>query len=1105
MTDARATRAGTVTVVFTDLVASTELRQMLGDDRADDLRREHDRLVREVTAEHAGTEIKALGDGFMLVFGAAAEAVGAAVMMQQAVVRLARRAPVPVEIRVGLSAGDVVWENGDCFGTPVVEASRLCGAAAPGQILVSDVVRLLAGSRGGHSFTTVGSLQLKGLAEPIGTSEVAWKATAAMSLPLPSALTARGQGRFVGRAAERERLLTAWKEAVTGMRRVALVSGEPGVGKTRLASELARAAHDDGATVLYGRCEEDLGVPYQPFVEGLRPYVADCPADDLAEQVAPYGGDLARLVPELAERVTHLADPLVADPETERYRLFDAVTSFLTNIVASTPVLLVLDDLHWAAKPTLLLLRHLTRAEWSGPLLVVGTYRDTDLSRTHPLAEMLADLRREGDAERIALHGLDAQEVEQFVAAAAGHELDADAAELARLLHYETEGNPFFIGQVLRHLVESGAIVEHEGRWVRGVDADEIGIPEGVREVVGRRLARLEPDTNDVLAAAAVVGREFDRDILTEAVNADEEAVLDALEESEEARLITSGDGRAGRYAFVHALVRSTLYEEIPTTRRLRLHRRIGEALEESGVDAHLDQLAYHFAEAAALGQTEKSVEYGRRAAEHASARLAYEEAVGHYERALGSLDPDSSADRITRAELLVELGRALSTIGERARGREHLDAATTLAREVGRADLLARAAIIRGGVRAWSEAGVVDDELIALFDEALALYPEGDSPLRAMMTARMASELYFRPGATERRRELTDAAVAMARRLDDPKTLAYVLNAAHWGMLEPGTERDRIAMAREMLDLATASGDRGLEATSRSWLASDLLQTGDVAGAITEADRELALAQELRQPDLLWAALVKQAAIVCFQGRLGDAERLAEDALAAGRQAEIETALQMYGVLQLALRRMRGGLEDLIDVIAAMVEQYPLVPAWRSGLAYLYRELGRLDEARGPFEVTAADDFAMLPRDGNWMVGIAISATVNSSLGDTERAAWLYRELAPFEDAVVIAGLPADVLGSAHHFLMMLAATLERWDDFERHAREALARNDAMGARPWAATTRLELATILTRRGHAGDDERARQILAECLDTCDELGLPNLAQRARRVLEEGG
>ncbi len=516
MTDSGGARADTVTVVFTDLVESTALRQEVGDDRADDVRREHDRLVRDATARHAGTEVKALGDGFMLVFDAAAEAVSTAVAMQQAVERFTRGAPVPVRIRVGVSAGDVLWEDGDCFGTPVVEASRLCDAAGTGQILVSDVVRLLAGSRGGHRFTSVGTVELKGIAEPLGASEVAWEPVAGgRATAFPGALAFGDTIAFVGRADERARLTDAWKDASNGTRRVALVSGEPGVGKTRLAAEIARLAHDDGATVLYGRCDEDLGVPYQPFVEALRPYVATCPVDDLAEQVAPYGGDLSRLVPQLAERLPDLPEPLHADAETERYRLFDAVTSFLVKTSGDAPVVLVLDDLHWAAKPTLLLLRHAMRAEWTGRLLIIGTYRDTELGRTHPLADVLADLRREGGAERIALHGLDAEEVAQFVSAAAGHDLDDEGAVLARRIHAETEGNPFFMGQVLRHLVESGAIVERDGRWLPGADTDALGIPEGVREVVGRRLAHLRPETNEILAAAAVVGRDFDHEVLT--------------------------------------------------------------------------------------------------------------------------------------------------------------------------------------------------------------------------------------------------------------------------------------------------------------------------------------------------------------------------------------------------------------------------------------------------------------------------------------------------------------------------------------------------------------------------------------------------------------
>ena len=1093
-------RAGTVTVVFTDLVDSTSLRQRLGDDRADEIRREHDRVVRQVTAEHGGTEVKALGDGFMLTFGAAAEAVAAAVAMQQALDRFARRERIPLLVRVGLSSGDVVWEGGDCFGTPVVEASRLCGAAAGKQIVVSDIVRLLAGSRGEHQFQSIGPVELKGLSAPVQAAEVAWEPATEHSMPLPGPLATAGHDRFVGRRAEREQLTAAWKDAAAGTRRMALISGEPGVGKTRLAAEVAQDAHRDGALVLYGRCDEDLGVPYQPFVEAVRPYVAACPADDLAEQIAPHGGDLARLVPQIAERVPGLPEALHADPETERYRLFDAFNAFLAKVGSAQPVVLVLDDLHWAAKPTLLLLRHLSRAEWSSPLLVLGTYRETDLSRTHPLAEMLADLRRDGDAERLMLHGLDLEEIEEFVTAAAGHELDHDGGRLVRVLHDETEGNPFFIGQVLQHLVETGAIIEQGDRWVPGARPEEIGIPEGVREVVGRRLARLQPATNEVLAAAAVAGREFDRSVLTRLVDVDPEAVLDALEEGEEAHLIASVGGRGDRYGFVHALVRSTLYDEIPTTRRLRLHRRIAETLEAGDVERHLDELAYHFAESAALGGTAKAVDYARRAAERAIGRLAYEEAAVDYERAIATLDPASRQDREPRAELLVELGRTLWMFGEREAARRQLVEARSLALELGRSDLLAEAALTSGGVRAWTEAGLVDERLIEMLEEALQALPEHELRLRSMVAGRLAAELYFQAGSTDRRRALTDESIAMARQLGDGPTIAYVLGAAHWGLFTPGGAAEREVMAREMLALAEASGDRNNEASACSWLFIDLIEQGDVRGAKDQADRELALGDELRQPEIRWGALVHLSSIAAFNGDLDEAARLAEEAAALGDRVGILSAPQMYGVTEIALRRLRGGLEELVPLIESMIEQYPLVPAWRSGLAYMYRELGEKEGARQQLEWLARDGFAPLPRDGNWMVGAAILATVCHLLGDEERAAELYDEYREFADYVVMAGLPADILGSAHHFLMLLAATTQDWERFDHHAAEALARNEAMGGRTWLATTQIELAGVLATRGHDGDAERAAELIAAGLTACHELGMSELARRAEAV-----
>ena len=343
------------------------------------------------------------------------------------------------------------------------------------------------------------------------------------------------------------------------------------------------------------------------------------------------------------------------------------------------PVLLVLDDLHWAAKPTLLLLRHVLRATAPLRLLVVTTYRDTDLDRTHPLAEMLADLRRAPGVERLALSGLDEDGVAQFLERTAGHELDDAGLALARAVHAETEGNPFFVGEVLRHLSESGAIVFRDGRWTSDLTIEQVGIPEGVREVVGRRLSNLEPAVNDVLVVASVIGRDFDVAMLAAVCDGGEEAVLDALEAAEARGLVTPVTGRAAQYRFAHALVRSTLYDELTTSRRLRLHRSVARALVgRPDAETRLPELARHFSECAALGEIDRAVEYCRRAGNAAREELAFEEAADYYERSLGALELADQPDAALRADLLVAAGVALVTIGD-SRGRELLYEAARL------------------------------------------------------------------------------------------------------------------------------------------------------------------------------------------------------------------------------------------------------------------------------------------------------------------------------------------------------------------------------------------------------------------------------------------
>ena len=583
--------AGTHTaiVVFTDLVGSTALRTRLGDVAADELQRSHELALRGAVERTGGTVVKSLGDGILASFGAAADACAAAQEMQRAIERANRTADDArrLGLRVGLSAGDVTWEDGDCHGTPVVTAARLCDRAEAGQVLGDDLVRGLARGRSEHRFALVGELELKGLGDPVLAFELVWEPARAQVAPLPSLLVpVPGELPFAGREAERDRIAATWKSAVGEGRSVVLVSGEPGMGKTRLASEVARAAHEDGAWVLVGRCDESIAAAYAPWIEILRQIITHGSEDLVRGHVDRHGGEVTRLAPELARRVPEAPTPRALDPEAERLALFDAVVDLVAAATGEAPVLLVLDDAHWADASSLHLLGHaVRRLPTDVPLLVVVTYRDTDVDRTHPLAAAIADLRREPRVERVALRGIDEEGMRALLTAAGGAELLADGLAFARTLVAETEGNPFFVGEVIRHLVESGVLVHRDGRWQGSVSLEEVGIPEGVRDVVGRRLSRLSDAANDLLRTAAVIGRDFDVDLLARVAGIGEDEIVDHVDVALQARLLHEGDA-VGSLSFAHALVRQTLLEELSTTRRVRLHRAIGEGLEARGARA---------------------------------------------------------------------------------------------------------------------------------------------------------------------------------------------------------------------------------------------------------------------------------------------------------------------------------------------------------------------------------------------------------------------------------------------------------------------------------------------------------------------------------------
>src|SRR5262245_5531447 len=441
--------------MFTDLVGSTELLRD-GADVADELQRAHRDTAQAAIDAYRGTVVKGVGDGVMAVFSSANDAIACAGAIQQSTERARRRDPRHPLVRVGLSAGDAIYddESRDWYGRPVIEAARLAakGEAEGGQVLATGVLTLLAAESRADTLKPLGTRVLRGFDTPIDIYELVWEPAPMSVLPIPPAVERATRRPFVGRERELERLDQLGQD--TAHARIVLISGEPGMGKTRIAAEFALRAYERGATVLWGGCEDELAVPYRPFVEALRYWFDN--ADDAEARRILDRTDVVRLLPELSTRFDDLAEPLVGEGEFERLRLFEHVSEILSSVASGAPTVMVLEDMHWATEPTILMFRHVAR-HVSRSLMFVATYRETELDRLHPLATALGELRRDSEVDRLALHGLDEVEVVEYLTRMM-HESTPDTRALAALLQSGTNGNPFFIGETLRHLVERGDI-----------------------------------------------------------------------------------------------------------------------------------------------------------------------------------------------------------------------------------------------------------------------------------------------------------------------------------------------------------------------------------------------------------------------------------------------------------------------------------------------------------------------------------------------------------------------------------------------------------------------------------------------------------------------
>ena len=1062
----------TVTIVFTDLVGSTALASQLGDDANDEVRRRHFAALADAVATTRGELVKNLGDGIMAAYASAADAVAGAIALQQAVDRENRSRRVSLAIRIGVSSGDAGREDGDWFGAPVVEAARLCADAEGGQILANDVVRVLAGSRGGHAFRRLGPRSLRGIADPVEACEVVWAAAGGDAVPIPPPLAASESVPLVGRDGALADLVDRLTKVTAGARTAVFLGGEPGIGKTRLAAEFAKVAHAAGALVLFGRCDEEPLSPYQPFLEALGYYVRNCSTTDLRAATGRHAPVLARLLPDVGDRLPGLPSAPSSDPDSDRFRLFEGVTALLRSLSDERPLVLVLDDLHWADKPTLLLLRHVLRHPDPIRMLVVGTYRDTELGRAHPLSETFADLRRDGFDDRVALRGLNEDDIEALVVGVAGRDLDDQAMSLVHVLHEVTEGSPFFLREVLRHLIEVGVLRQTEGRWTVERLITRAGLPEGVKEVVGRRLSRLSDATNDVLRAASVIGREFEVPVLARVTAAADDAVLDALDEAMRARIVIEVSG-IDRFAFSHALVREALHDELSTARRIRLHQRVGKALEDLHVgdlDTHLSQLAYHYAEAAGGVPASVAIDYCRRAATYALSLYAYEEAVNHLRSALEILSGDEISDYELHVDLLLELGDAERQAAGSAAGTATFERALELARSRQDARRIGGAVM---GITGWySYPGRRDHVAEALLEEALAICGDEHLALRAWLTARLSLSLYY-GGSVARSRELAAAALDLARRAGDQRTLAYVLWTWRWHLMISTDLDERARIADEMETAARAAGDGWLVGSSYAWRVSDKFAAGDIAATRQAMTEYHALVEQARLAESRYYVTLFDGALAMSEGRLDEAEVIIHDALALGQELGDPIVMNQYAAQLYALRMEQDRLDELLPIVEMMAESEPEIP-WAASAALVLAWNGDHERARERLRAVVVDDLRAIPADGNWPVFICVLSWAAGVIDDAESAAVLYPHMKVYEHVRITVGVFCGALALGALGLAMLEVAMERYDDAERHLLASMASDEAVESPVWSARTACVLAQLYLRRNQPGDHERA-------------------------------
>ncbi len=888
--------------------------------------------------------------------------------------------------------------------------------------------------------------------------------------------TSSGEGPLVGRLRELTELRAAYAGARAGRGGVQLILGDPGVGKTRLATALAEHAAADGARVVWTRGWGRAAPAYWPWVEVVRSLCADVDGATLRRKLGDGADELLRLAPELAERLPGARAP--AGPATggetseiARFTLFDALVSLLRARSADGPVVVLIDDLQAVDEGSLVALDFVSRMLRDIAVLLVITMHERVPERAPDAQAALSNIVRSG--RRLVLGGLSSDDVGELIELMSGIR---PAPELALAVHGRTEGNAFFAREILALMLAEGRLTDHPAN---------LPLPDGVRNTIRRRLEPLTPDAVATLERAAVLGRTFSLAAL-EASQRDRDGVLAALDRAAELGIVHEIPATVGQYRFGHGLIVDTLLADMAAGARMAAHEAAGEALEHvyrGAIDAHLPELAHHFLSAAPRGDHYKAVDYAQRAAERALDNLAYEQAAELFSRALEAL-PLLATDVPRRAALLLGLGTAQARAG-RAASRATFEAAITGARAIGARDTFARAAL--GAAPFALTAGFIDAAHVALLVEALDRIGPGDDPLRVRLLGSLAAALYW-SDSLARRHELVQEALAMAHRLGDDVTLAFALSSAQLATCGPDSTVQGLEWLRTLFALSERAGETTLTLDARSRHIDLLLELDDLAGADMAIETEERLARAARDRRAMAFVPLQRARRITLEGRYEEARSMLAGVTAISDELP-DTTIPLSVASQLVvLNWIQRGPGEIGDTVRSYADSVPAMPVWRAGLAASLAAVGRSAEARLEFDRLAANDFAALPRDNVWFGAMAALTETAASLGHADGARRLYAQLAPFAGRNIVTPTVA-FFGPVEMWLGILARVAGRGDEALEHLERAGSAAIRNGDRMTSVRLAVEEAAVLVDHGGVDERRRATELVAQASADCDAMG----------------